>query len=255
MIKSVLSVIIIVSPPVSEEQLQGQGNAALHARDYKRAAATWERLARRDPLTLHRAGVIYAAVTAWALDYKAHRRASSLCAGVGLLQWYFTRSTVFEPELVDLYRDQAATKQRDGITCKLRPVKTSRPVAEKPQIAQTNRDSPVSPQTARLPEPTQHLTITGALLTSVGLGGLAGMTGALVGHAKYKRKLLDIGAHGPEAETVYHQGKLLEHWAIAAGLTGGISLVTGVALLAVAGRRQRLTVTPQLGGLTIHGRF
>jgi len=53
---------------------------------------------------------------------------------------------------------------------------------------------------------------------------------------------------------MYHQGKLFEHGAIASGVTGGISLVTGVALLAVA-RHRKLTVVPQLGGLTLGGRF
>ncbi len=252
MIKSVLSFILLANPNLSEQQLQAEGNAALRAREYERAATTWERLARRDPLKLNRAGVIYAAVTAWQYDYEANRHGRSVCAALGLLQWYFTRSGTHEPELVELYRQRTAIKRRDGITCKLRP-SAGQKTQDKPRVAEAKLDQPDAKPVIS-PRPHQRLTIAGALLTSVGVGGLAGMTVALVGHAKHKQRLLDIGVHGPQADSVYQQGRMLERWAIASGVTGGISLVTGVALLAVA-RRQRLVVTPQLGGLTIHGRF
>ncbi len=254
MIKTVLSFTLIVGPPLSEEQLKEQGNAALRAKDYGRAAPIWEQLAKREQLTGSRAGAVYAAVTAWTLDYKNNRKARSVCAGMGLLQWYFTHNTAAENELVVLYQNQVAIKQRDGITCKLRSASEARPLENGERVAATNTDEP--PQLVVSPRPTQGITIAGALLTSVGVGGLAGMTVALVGHANSKRRLLDIGVHGPEAEIVYHQAKMFENGAIASGVTSGISLVTGVALLAVARhRKNRLTVTPQLGGLVLHGRF
>lgn len=250
------SLIFAGTPTASEESLQLAGNEALRRGDYQSAASYWETLARRDQLTINRGGVVFAASNAWEMDYEARHLASSVCAGIALLQWYFTATGRYEPEIIGRYWSLAELKQRDGLTCKLRT--THDPGEPKPRVAQVPHPRVVQASNADTPidrEPHAHRwTIAGAVLTSVGAAGLAGMTGALVGYAKRNRELREIGVHGSQAQSVYHQGKLLEHWAIATGVVGGISLVTGVALLSVA-RSRKLTVRPNLGGLTLQGKF
>ncbi|MGB1015178.1 MAG: hypothetical protein ACPG4T_13675, partial [Nannocystaceae bacterium] len=216
------------------------------------AANHWETLARRPHLTINRAGVVYAAVNAWEMDYKARHRRNSICSGLGLLQWYFTGQGPLEVELVDRYWQFAEVKQRDGLTCKLRTTR-GKPVPVR--VAQSTKLPPPKPLPREDAAPSvQGYTLAGALLTTVGIAGVAGMTGSLIGYAKRNQELKAIGEHGAEAESVYHQGKLLETWAIASGVTGGISLVTGVALLTVA-RHRKLTITPQLSGFVVRGKF
>lgn len=239
-------------PTASEESLHAAGNDAFNAGDYRSAASHWETLARRKQLKSHRGAVVFATANAWKMDYDAHHQASSLCAGIGLIQWYFGRAGQVEPEIVQRYWSLVELKSRDGVACKLRATGTQQVVD--PRLVESSKPSPTTDRD-KPAKPAEPFTVTGALLTSVGLVGAAGMTGLLVSYAKKNRELKEIGVRGPEAESVYYQGKLLENWAVASGVVGGISLVTGVALLAVGRHRKKLTVTPQLGGLTLQGRF
>jgi tetratricopeptide (TPR) repeat protein len=161
--------------------------------------------------------------------------------------------------LPNLYADDVAefdaqktktTQVKTDIEARLDAYESSRPAGP----ASGPGDSP--------PEPGRSLVITGAVLTAV--GGLAlGASGYGMAAGAQANDISDVDPTDiDERRTQFDRGRSMNTIAIAGGVSAGVLIATGVALIVVGkkkGKESRVALTPWLapngGGLVTRARF
>jgi len=104
------------------------------------------------------------------------------------------------------------------------------------------------------------LVIAGGVLMGLSAVGLGLMTGGIVGANRAEQDYIDA-ANGGEREIIDARGQRMNGLAVAGGISAGVLLSAGVALLLVGKRRQRsnlaldVSASPGYAGLGLRGRF
>ncbi len=263
--KTLIAVALIVSTPNPREQAM----QAMERGDYRTTAEIFESIAHADN-TDDRYTSALPAANAYMFAYERQEDERAVCDGIELLQWYFAEThDPYEPMVALYWRFVAIARERSTCGVGKQPVLlTPRdPVVpaslatrdtSKSEPEQTPVAAPVNPDPVAIDEhpatgDRRRLTIAGAVLT-----GIAGVgVGALVGEGvELRRRYIEYDAQPADDERLYERGKAIERWMITTGVVSCAALVSGVALLAVARKRKnKITVSPSLGGFTLQARF
>lgn len=156
-------------------------------------------------------------------------------------------------------------------TSPVTPAPTTTPAPTRPPAVMTvphPQPAPASPSDPKAPDP--RMWRAGGIMLGVGVIGLLGMaTGLVVADNREKaildldRRIKDSGEPPTQididlADRYRHQATTANTIAIAAGITGGVFVVTGAILMIVGRKSRRAAVAPQAGGvwgLAIRGQF
>ena len=253
-----------VDPALAKaESLYDRGRAKFETVDYKGAIELWTEAYGIVPDSPEsapiKAALMYNIATAQDRAYNIDQDLAHLRAAAELMGRYIQAIPVLYEDEADAERERAkATAQLDELNERIAAAEAA--AADKPEQVVIERT--VKDDTPREDPTAQPLIISGAVLTVVGVGGMAMMIGGIV----MGRTANDLSGLTPDdfegRQERFDRGERGNTLAYVGGIAGGALLATGAVLLGLGLHRKKKSgvqasaaVGPGFQGLQLRGRF